>query len=182
MKPPLVLVTGAPATGKSTLADALRLALHLPLVAKDDVKESLTRVAGVPADRAESQVLGSRAIGALFELAAEFLDRGVGIVLECNFKRWLSDAALAPLVARSCAVDLHCNTPVEVIGDRMRARAAGRHGAHHDLVVLAETDLSTWPAVHALELDVPRLEVDTTDGYEPSLDAIVAWVEREVRC
>jgi predicted kinase len=117
----------------------------------------------------------------MLELAAEFLDRGVGIVLECNFKRLLSDAALAPLVERSCAVDLHCDVPVEVIADRMHARAVDRHAAHHDLVVLAETDLSLWPVAHALTLDVPRLEIVTTDGYQPGMNEIVEWVESHVR-
>jgi predicted kinase len=180
VKPPLVLVTGAPATGKSTLADALRRELHLPLLAKDDVKESLTRVAGVPADREASRVLGGQAMASLYELAAAYLERGVGIVLECNFKRWLSDAALAPLVDLATAVDVHCDAPASVVAARYRARIADRHAAHHDLAVLADADPATWSAAHALTIDVPRLEVVTTDGYEPGMNEIVAWVEDHV--
>ena len=180
--PPLVLVSGMPATGKTTLVAHLRTALHLPLLAKDDVKESLSRVAGMPADRAESQALGARTMTALFELAGAFLDRGVGIVFECNFKRRLSDAELAPLLAVSRAVNVHCEVPFELVEARIRARAAGRHGAHFDVDAISESAPVTWSLVHTLDLGIPRLVVDTTDGYAPDLGAIVAWVEENISC
>jgi len=37
----LVVVGGAPATGKTTLAIAIGKALSLPVITKDDVKESI---------------------------------------------------------------------------------------------------------------------------------------------
>ena len=35
------------------------------------------------------------------------------------------------------------------------------------------------PAFTRISLDVPSLEVDTTDGYRPGLDQIVAFVNRQ---
>lgn len=44
---PLVLVTGLPASGKTTLAQGLAAMLELPLIAKDRYKELLFDVLGV---------------------------------------------------------------------------------------------------------------------------------------
>lgn len=43
--------------------------------------------------------------------------------------------------------------------------------------------LHGWRDAHApLDLGVPVLEVDTTDGYAPSVDAIISWVEERITC
>jgi predicted kinase len=180
-RPPLVLVTGMPASGKTTLAGTLHAALHVPLLAKDEVKEALTRVAGTPADRAESRVLGAHTMTVLYELAAAHLERGVGIVLECNFRRGLAEPGLRPLVEVSRCVEVHCVVDGQVAIERYRARASGRHGAHAEEEVLAEADPAVWAAVHpVLDLGVPVLEVVTSDGYEPGMNEIVEWVERHM--
>ena len=47
MRPPLlVVVTGMPAAGKTTVADSLSRSLSLPFVAKDTVKEHLYETLG----------------------------------------------------------------------------------------------------------------------------------------
>ena len=180
--PPLVLVSGMPAT---RLSDSFTSSLARSgrwSAVRRCATSVVFPVAGMPADRAESQALGARTMTALFELAGAFLDRGVGIVFECNFKRRLSDAELAPLLAVSRAVNVHCEVPFELVEARIRARAAGRHGAHFDVDAISESAPVTWSLVHTLDLGIPRLVVDTTDGYAPDLGAIVAWVEENISC
>ena len=57
--PRLVLVTGPPAAGKTTIAAELRTRLGLPLIAKDTLKELIGGALGIE-DRARSQQLGWR--------------------------------------------------------------------------------------------------------------------------
>lgn len=177
-RPLLVLASGAPATGKSTLAVLLAREHALPLLSKDTIKETLGDSLGA-ADREASQALGRAAYDVLDTMVAALLDASVGAVVGCNFHRGMSEAGLRPHVAHSRAVLLHCATSPEETLRRYAARTAAgdRHPVHHDDTAIAELRANLVVGRFApLDLDVPTLLVDTTDGYAPDLPAIVAFV------
>jgi hypothetical protein len=66
-----VVVSGAPGTGKSTVASALAQRLHLPLLSLDDVKEALADVLGM-GDELWSNRVGDAAAEVVFRLANSF--------------------------------------------------------------------------------------------------------------
>src|SRR5947209_8957094 len=84
--PVVVVVTGAPGSGKTTLAARLAPALGRPLFAKDAVKETLYETLGAPTVE-ESRRLGRATFGLLYAMAGWLLDAGTGLVLEANFTR-----------------------------------------------------------------------------------------------
>jgi 2-phosphoglycerate kinase len=45
-RPALILVSGAPATGKTTIAKSLSTQLRIPVIGKDAIKESLFETIG----------------------------------------------------------------------------------------------------------------------------------------
>src|SRR3954452_18594958 len=70
MKRRIVLVSGSPAAGKTSLARPLARLLALPLIAKDDIKETLVDVLGdQDGDLGWSRKVGGAAMELLWKLA-----------------------------------------------------------------------------------------------------------------
>lgn len=190
-KPPLVIVNGAPGSGKSTLAGKLATALRLPLLMKDEFKESLydTVGGGNPVDLAWSSQLGKATYALLYLVSSRLAEAGCGAILEANFYRGWSEIELAPLVARTRAVQVHCGGDSETIIRRYRERSerGERHPGHNDLGVIPRLreNLSTGRC-EPLEFDIPLCRVDTTTSeeevrYVPSFAAILAFVIQHIR-
>jgi predicted kinase len=169
----LVIVGGAPATGKTTLARTLGTSLGLPVITKDDVKEALATPFST-GDRDWSRQLGAAAYGALFAVAELILSAGHGLVLESNFRAGISDAALLALARLAPTVVIVCRIPDALRRQRFEERAAaGRHRVHVDSAVLDE-----WredDTEFLIDIGTPRLVVDTTGGYVPDLERVVAF-------
>jgi hypothetical protein len=67
-----------------------------------------------------------------------------------------------------------CRVPDPLRRKRFQDRAArGRHRVHIDSAVLDEWDEDD--AEFLIDIDAPRLFVDTTDGYKPEIEDIVAF-------
>jgi predicted kinase len=184
--PTLVIISGAPGSGKTTLARRLVLDLRLPLLVRDELKETLADAMGMPTDLAASARLGSGAYAALYLVTQRLLEAGIGVVIESNFRRGVAEVELEPLVAWADAGLIHCTAAADVIEARYLARhgRGERHAAHLDdqraAALIADLASGTFDP---LELAIPTMVVDTTDGWRPAYDEIrdFAAVPRAVR-
>jgi predicted kinase len=156
-----VLVGGWPGSGKSTLAGALAVHLGLALLAKDEVKEALLDVLGVPADVAASQRLGRAAVRATLTVAR----RCPGAVIDST---WFPSTR--PLVGAlpGRVVEVRCVVDRQIARQRYLRRAASRHPGHLDL---QRTEAQLWGRPVAPLGVGPLVEVDTSGPVD---DAAVA--------
>ena len=85
-EPLLVIVTGPPSAGKTTLARRIARDLGIPLFARDDIKEILFDSLGW-SDRAWSRKVGHASWQILYHAMEELLRAGQSLVVESNFYR-----------------------------------------------------------------------------------------------
>jgi predicted kinase len=131
---PFIVVSGLPASGKTTLAAHLASHLALPLLDKDDILEALFTGAG-EVDPPARQRLSRMSDAVLARIAAA--SQGAVLV---SFWRHEGEAGTAGtpvawLRALSAAlVEVHCLCPPALAEQRFRART--RHPGHNDLARL----------------------------------------------
>lgn len=170
--PLLVVVTGMPSSGKTTVAEALAARLVLPLIAKDDIKESLYESIGAD-DVAASARLGTAAYALIFDLARTMLASGVSLIVEANFFREQEcDFASLP---RHRLAQLHCHAPLAVLLDRYAGRS--RHAGHQDAEKIKELPARFHSGSHSpLRLTGKLIELDTTAAV--NLEALAGQIRR----
>ena len=175
--PTLVVVSGPPGSGKTTLAHKIAAAVGCPAICRDEIKEGMVHAAPGPVDE-----LNLRTLPVFFGVLELLLSAGVSTVAEAAFQDRLWRPGLEPLGGLARIRVLHCTVSAEVALDRVlrrgqqsplrRAhadpgpddpRAAAEHGQRH-------------LAFDRVRLPAPQLEVDTTDGYRPALSQLVAFV------
>ncbi|MNH50064.1 hypothetical protein D3C73_16690 [compost metagenome] len=131
MRPKLIIIQGAPASGKTTISHHLVQRLDdVLLVSKDGIKEFLfdTQPTG---DRDWSRVLGKASIGAMYEIAKVFLASGRHVILESAFHPLYAREDIQKLNADVLEIYCHCNT--EELIKRFKIRAStDRHPGHLD--------------------------------------------------
>lgn len=121
----LVYVSGAPGSGKTSLAVPLAAELGYALLTKDRIKETLHDALGAPEpDLAWSRRLGGAAMELLWRLAAD----APAVVIEANFRPYSKSerAKLSGLAAHP--VEVHCACPPDLAMQRYNARAT--HPVH----------------------------------------------------
>jgi predicted kinase len=133
-QPWLILVTGPPCSGKSTLAARLSRDTGWPIVAKDDYKEILFDVLGT-GNAAWSRRLSVVAFEMQLGVAEAVLGAGLGLILDGNFTAARHSQRISAMVAgRARALQVACRAGADVLAERqrLRARAATRHAGHLD--------------------------------------------------
>lgn len=174
----LLIVTGAPATGKTTLAASLGSHFRLPVLSKDLVKEALLESAA-PRSLEDSQRVGKAAFNVLFAVARELLDVGVSLVLEAPFRHGISEPDLKSLVDGAVAAVVVCTARPEVVLSRFRERAAGndRHPGHMDR---KRPEMMGALPFEPPALRLPTLIVDTSEGCNQSLPEVIDWITKSL--
>jgi predicted kinase len=169
MQPPpvLVVVTGMPGAGKTTLAKSLCDELRLPLIVRDEIKERLYDILGT-GDIERSNRLGSASFGLLFDFAAALLESGTDVIIEANFFRGAEPQFSALPTHR--AVQIHCTAPLDVLVSRYTGRL--RHYGHRDAEKALLLRERFENGVHGpLDLAGQVIEVDTSTGIDMSVIA-----------
>src|SRR5688572_31348619 len=84
LSPRLIIVTGRPGSGKTTLAHALARAIRCPAICRDEIKEGL--VHSLSAASEPTDAVQRHATDAFFQAIQTLLQNGVTLVAEAAFQ------------------------------------------------------------------------------------------------
>jgi predicted kinase len=170
--PLLIVVSGMPASGKTTLARTLGKNLGIPVIEKDAIKETLYDALGI-GDVAWSQKLGVASYDLILAIAHSLLSANASLIAEANFFGGMEPmfASLPP----HRPVQVHCTAPLDVLVERYTNRPP-RHPGHLDTERVGELRARHASGLNGpLELEGELIEVDTTTGsVERLAEAVLA--------
>ena len=176
-RPVLVLVTGLPGTGKSTLAARVAPALGAPVLGWDWMMGALSPFGEIQAAIARMESLAHRELGwsLLWQTATAQLQRGMSVVLDGVARD--HEVAATRAVAHRCGVDALVVLTTCADEVRHRARIEGRVRGipgWHEL---------TWQDVQGTmaRFDPPRdvdIVVDSLEDVDLGVDRTLATLAR----
>jgi predicted kinase len=184
--PALILVTGAPGSGKSTIAVPLAERLRVPLIAKDELKEALWEQLG-PGDRDRFLAYGRATYPLMLLVARLILRSGGSAMLEANFRPDFAAADLEALREETPFrfVQILCRADPDTCLARYRERAEtdARHpmhrvgGAESEAGVERQLREGVWE--RPIPLDGDLFTLDTNEAVD--LDRLADEVASVIR-
>lgn len=126
----VVIVSGAPGAGKSTLAGPLAAALDLPLLSKDAIKERLAD--SLPNAGEDPDIWTRRLGGAAMELIWTLAAQSPAVLLEANFRPHSAYERDKLIGLGGSMVEVYCACPLALAALRYskRGESAERHPVH----------------------------------------------------
>jgi len=176
-RPALIVVSGPPGPGKTTLAHKIARAAGCPAVCRDEIKEGMAH-ACPGFTPGEGDDLTARTLPVFFGVLRLLLEAGVTTVAEAAFQDRVWRPRLEPFLPLARVRTVHCAADPEVAFERIVRRHASdtTRAAHPDPGPAdREAYVRRLRAFDKVRLDVPSIEVDTTSGYRPGLAEIVAF-------
>ena len=178
--PRLMIITGQPGSGKTTLAKKVAGIIHCPVLCRDEFKEGYVNTYGA-SYTAVSDDANLAVYEAFFETIALLLSKKISLIAEAAFqhKLWTPQLEVLQRIARLRIVVCQI-TPELAKQRRLQRRLADsawkRFHGDTDIRLHRQRIIQPDREYQPPDLPVPTLHVTTTEGYAPNLEEIAAFL------
>ena len=172
----LIIISGPPCTGKTTLGKKIARELDLPLISKDDIKESLFDSLGTK-DREWSKKLGIASFELLYGFIETLLLSNTSFIIETPLKPEYDEERFLSLKKKFGfkSIQLMCKTDGKILFERFKKRSESgkRHPGHVDSQNYDEfKDILLKGEQQALNLEGKVFDIDTTNFESIDYDSV----------
>ncbi len=180
--PYCIIVTGRPGSGKTTLSPKLGEQLHLPVISRDAIKEGYVISSGLSHAELPDDA-NWKATEAFFKSVELLLKSGVSVIVEAAFQHRVWSAVVPDWIQLSRTRILVCTPSPELCSKRQLERAQSDSSIerfHGDTSASQFQKTGELPPVGdytAPNFECPLLNIDTQEGYQPSIGEIVDWLQ-----
>ena len=180
-KPLLIVITGRPASGKTTLAHLLSIQIKFPLVSRDELKEGYVNTTGVDHGQLDPSI-DWQIYGTFFKTIELLLTDGVSIIVEAAFQHKLWQPKLSQYLNKADLRIVICETSPEIAKVRFNNRLLDhpeRKIFHGDSSLTSAGDKNATLIEHYenVRVDAPTLVVNTTERYDPGIGDIIEFIK-----
>ncbi|HKY28769.1 MAG TPA: AAA family ATPase, partial [Pyrinomonadaceae bacterium] len=181
-KPKLVIVTGRPGSGKTTLSKELGKLLYLPVISRDELKEGYVNTFNIEHDQLLEDT-NKIVTEIFFENIELLLSLKVSVIAEAAFRDQVWRPKLARFNEDADVFVIICEVDAEVAAKRQLERGLidpRREFFHGDKGVshFRKTGLYLPPGEYEppSSLLLPTIRVSTLSGYDPGLEQITEQI------
>lgn len=162
--PLAVLLSGAPGSGKTTLAEVLASALNLPVLHNDALDHGAWRT------RDRAMKLGPSGVEPFYHSMELWLEYGISFVAERTFHPGVSEPDVARRLGPfATLVQVHCRSSQSSRRWELRMRQDPLCGENRLNTLIPLVNRLNEELAEPLDFGCPVFIVDTDDGYRPSL-------------
>lgn len=177
----LIIISGLPCTGKTTLGRKIAKEFRLPFISKDDIKESLFDDLGWT-DREWSKKIGAASYKLLYYYMDSLLSAGIPFIVESNFKPEFENEKFLNLKEKYGfePFQILCKTNGEILLERFKARSESgtRHPGHVDHLNYEEFKEPLLKGrLDNLNIGGKVFDIDTTDFNTINYDALFSAIK-----
>ena len=183
----LIIFSGLPATGKTTLSRKISEEFKIPLVSGDAIKETIWNTLGYDFDFEFNDKIGRAAFELLFYFAEASLSKGKSLVIEGHFSPERNNQRFNDLGKRfnTNLLQVYCDCETETLRKRFKKRMQNDdyHDGHRNTIKLYGEDRilnSLGNKNKKLEIDGATYALDTTNPKKIDYEKLFEFIKNNL--
>ncbi len=184
----LIIISGLPGTGKTTLAKKISDKYHLPLVSMDAIKETMWNTMGHEFDFEFNDKIGRTAFELVFYYINETLCKEVSLVVEAHFSPERNNDRINKLKEKyeTNLIQIYCDCETKALQKRFKERMIkdSYHKGHkHTISLYGEERVlnSLGTKNKRLDIDGVTYNLDTTNPEKIDYEKLFEFIESNIQ-